>query len=135
MLCVDGSDIANCFFALALQEGGALCVIREHASSRTLGNELPLFEDFLRSSDVPFEDISAIGVVHAGGSAGALRSVLSLFNALAIPRRIPVYHLSRDERGWNVLEGPFDYALPRYDRPSHTTPSHKDALGRKSSTI
>ncbi len=131
MLCVDGSDITQCIFALAHKDQFALDVVSRGVFPRTLGDELRILEEFLRVSEVSSSDISMIGLVHSGGSAGALRSVLSLMNSYAIVRNIPVYQLRRDHESWSVLSGPLAYALPAYDKPSHTTPSQKDALGRK----
>lgn len=141
MLCVDGSDIESIFFALALREGDVLQVRCEQKVERRLGNELGLVQDFLAAQGVAVSDVDAVGLVVGPGSSGALRSTLSFMNAWALGRGMGVCEVVREgvggpasgrmNGGWGVVRSEKAFVLPIYERAAHTTPSHKDALGRR----
>lgn len=138
MLCVDGSDIESIFFALTEREGDVLRVIHEQKVERRLGNELGLVQEFLAAQGVAVSDVDAVGLVVGPGSSGALRSTLSFMNAWALGRGMgvcEVMKLGSSEvgklGGWEISAPEKAFVLPVYERAAHTTPSHKDALGRR----
>lgn len=140
MLCIDGSDIESIFFALAEREGDKLRVVYEQQISRRLGDELRLMQEFLQVQGCDQAGLEAIGVVVGPGSSGALRSTLSLVNAWALGRGLgvcEVVKLGSGEDGkvgrWEIVAQEKSFVLPVYERAAHTTPSHKDALGRRAS--
>ncbi|NBS69136.1 hypothetical protein EBT31_09510 [bacterium] len=130
MLCIDGSEISALVLALGSREGDDLVVHQEKDFSRVLGDELSIVQQFLVAAGKDLSDILEIGVVQEGRSVGALRSAVSFVDAFAIGSAMQVYALQRQEGVWTIIDGPRPYVLPLYDRPAHTTPSHKDALGR-----
>ena len=131
MLCVDGADIESLVCALAQREGDELRVTSQEVFARRLGHELSVVEDFLAGAHVAIGDVSLFGLVCGPGSAGALRSTLSLVNAIALAAEKQVVAVERNGEAWRVVAGEKPYVLPVYDRPVHTTPSQKDALGRR----
>ncbi|MEK9157106.1 MAG: hypothetical protein AAB448_03175 [Patescibacteria group bacterium] len=151
MLCIDGSDVESVFFALVKREGETLRVIHTQQVPRRLGDELRLVQEFLLAHACEQADVEAVGLVIGPGSSGALRSTLSLFDAWALGRSIEMYEVVRlppvlsgrrpgggsGEVGklgrWEVRGSAKPFVLPVYERAAHTTPSHKDALGRRTS--
>jgi len=156
MLCVDGSDIESVFFALAKREGESLRVIHGQQVPRRLGDELRLVQEFLKAQVCDQTSLDAVGLVIGPGSSGALRSTLSLMNAWALGRGLGVCEVVKlgtsevgkkkdeglqttddrrqiiDDR-WEIRSSQKPFVLPVYERAAHTTPSHKDALGRRTS--
>lgn len=131
MFACDGRDIATMTCAL-LECGEHGCrVVREEIMPRVLGDELAVMLRFFENCGVNHSDILEIGAVPGPGSAGALRSVLSMVNAWALARGIEVQTLSYEQNVWSVVAAKKPFVLPVYERPAHTTPSQKDALGRK----
>ncbi len=130
MLCIDGSDIESVFFALAEREGERLRVIHAQQVPRRLGDELRLVQEFLAAH---VGDVDAVGVVVGPGSSGALRSTLSLVNAWALGKELLVTTVERAGDVWSVQGSDKPFVLPVYERAAHTTPSYKDALGRRTS--
>lgn len=130
MLFVDGSEISELALALGDFSSGVFLCAHEETLSRSLGDELSVLQAFLAAHGVTLEDISAFGVVRGPGSAGALRSTLSLVNAVALAREKEVFSVARAGGVWTRVAQEHAYALPVYDRPAHTTVSHKDALKR-----
>jgi tRNA A37 threonylcarbamoyladenosine modification protein TsaB len=131
MLCIDGSEIASLTFAFAVRKERALQITRHVTLPRRLGDELAVLEEFLRGEGVAPSHIQEFGLVCGPGSAGALRSTLSLVNTFALVLEKDVIAVCRDGECWSCDGYPKPYVLPVYDRPVHVTPSHKDALGRR----
>ncbi len=130
MLCIDGSDIASITFALVNRQERVLTILYEQTCERKLGDELRVIQDFLCDQGFDVSVVQDIGVVQGPGSAGALRSTLSLVNAWALGKGLNVWTLQRRENEWKIVAEKKPFVLPVYDRPVHATPSEKDALGR-----
>lgn len=151
MLCIDGSDIESIFFALAEREGETLRVVHAQQVPRRLGDELRLLQEFLFVQGCDQASLEAIGVVVGPGSSGALRSTLSLVNAWALGMGLGVCEVVREgvrgggcgvgegegpqiaDSKWEIQTFERPFVLPVYERVAHTTPSRKDALGRRTS--
>jgi tRNA A37 threonylcarbamoyladenosine modification protein TsaB len=131
MLCIDGSDIESVFFALAKRDGEQLRVVHAQQVPRRLGDELRLMQEFLLAQGCDQASLHAVGLVIGPGSSGALRSTLSLVNAWALGKGLLVTTVERAGDIWSVVAFDKPFVLPVYERAAHTTPSHKDALGRK----
>ncbi len=131
MLCVDGADIETLALALFTCNEGVCIPYFQATVPRRLGNELVVIETFLASNSIALADIDAFGVVRGPGSAGGLRSVLSLIDAWAIASHKDVFSVSREGEHWDIDSVAKPYVLPVYDRPAHVTSSSKDALLRK----
>jgi hypothetical protein len=130
MLCIDGAEIDVLTLALGTRVGDDVVVLVHETFSCRLGDELAVVEEFLARQDASLFALEAFGVVTGPGSAGALRSTLSLVNACALGSEKFVYALTHEHDSWHIVSPKRPYVLPVYDRPAHTTPSRKDALGR-----
>lgn len=131
MLCVDGAEIDSLVCALVEHEGDGLRTLRQETLLRRLGDELAVVERFFARAEMLLADVDEFGLVCGPGSAGALRSALSLVNAYALAAGKRVVSVTRNGETWRVAGHEKSYVLPIYDRPAHTTPSSKDALGRR----
>lgn len=130
MLFVDGSEISALTLALGEMRDDVFFVAHEETVHRTLGDELPLLQMFLEKHHTLLQEVDAFGVVCGPGSAGALRSTLSLINAVALGLDKRVFSVVYGNGVWKQVAQEHPYALPVYDRAAHTTVSKKDALKR-----
>jgi tRNA A37 threonylcarbamoyladenosine modification protein TsaB len=133
MLFVDGCEISVLTLVLADAHDDSFSVVYQETASCALGDELAVMQDFLQRHAVELSHIEAFGVVRGPGSAGALRSVLSLVNAAALALEKQVFSVVCESGVWKKTIQEHAYVLPIYDRPAHTTASFKDSLGRISS--
>ena len=135
MLVCDGSEISMLTCALLISgKDGAFEVRASAVLPRVLGDELAVVQLFLADAGVEHALLSSIGLVCTGSSAGALRSTVSMLNAFAIARGIPVCAVQRiGVDTWvGTLADPYvPYVFPIYEKSAHVTPSRKDALGRE----
>lgn len=130
MLFVDGCEISALTLALVDARDESFSVAHQETISRVLGDELTVMQDFLQRHAVELSSIEAFGVVRGPGSAGALRSALSLVNAAALVLEKPVFSVVCEGGTWKKMTQEHAYVLPLYDRPAHATISSKDSLGR-----
>lgn len=117
--------------ALVERETSGLRVQHAQRVACRLGDELGCVQRFLAEHGVVLGDIDTLGVVVGPGSAGALRSTLSMVGAWAIGTGIEVNEVRCNDETWELGSAHHSYILPVYTGPAHTTPSRKDALGRK----
>lgn len=138
MLYVNGSDIARLVLGVLNDDRSAFLV------DPTVFNVSP--EQFLFTVDAFLTDVrlstpsNLTGLVSilGPGSATALRTSLTMANAFAFAKSIPVYGIElapgADDRTALVAlhsASPTPMARPVYANPAKITISEKDALGRR----
>jgi tRNA A37 threonylcarbamoyladenosine modification protein TsaB len=139
MLYVNGSDIARLTLGV-LHDDRSVFLVEPVAFSVSPEQFLATVDTFLHSNcQMPTTSgLKGIVAVLGPGSATALRTSLTMVNALAFAKRLPVYGIElapeADDRSALVhLHGalPVPVARPVYANPAKITVSVKDALGRR----
>ncbi len=137
-LYVNGQDIRRIVFGLA--KNGEVQAVR----SFDVGPEgdLGVLDGFLGAHKCALDELTRIITVVGPGSATALRSSLSIVNAIAFAREIPIVPIEQgtDEQDIDSFthalstsadQSTTDFAYPKYSTNPKITFSTRDALRRK----
>ncbi len=134
MLYVNGSDIARVVLGV-LDDGASAFLVDPVVIDASPEQFLARVDEFLKSHE---GSMTGIVAVLGPGSATALRTSLTMVNALAFAKSIPTFGVElapgADDRSFLVsLHGasPVPMARPVYTAPAKITVSTKDALGRR----
>lgn len=144
MLCIDGSDIKR--LTVGTYEWVDLVVAGNNgwtakaSETRNVGPEGYLAAIMDR---INLDETDGIVAVTGPGSATALRTSLSIVNAIAVARKIPLYGVEKfnDEPFSSVFcnsefpgnTKPDEFLIPKYANDARITESNKDALRRRQS--
>lgn len=134
MLYINGQDIAR----LTLGLFDDRWVVGPETFAVPPEQTLATIDAFLRDKTVSREVVSGLAVVRGPGSATSLRTAISLANAWAFARQLPILGIekTREEDDAAMTDRiraahPVPMTTPIYEAGAKITPSAKDVLGRK----
>lgn len=125
-LIVCGQDIR--FLSLALVRDGL--VDRERTDEVSPERYLAAVDAALREWNVAQGELDAVAIVTGPGSFTASRASVTIGNAIAFARSIPIISLENPDRASvrdlaallpSIVPNPNGFAVPTYDRPPHIT--------------